>query len=124
MDCITVPPIVVGYDFRQSISFVDPSGSPPSGFDLTTASRLFSQLRGGRSHNYPLLGTLDSAGSPPGLIATSANVLTLVIPQDVTSVLEGVPKVWMDFARLDGTEWSLIPVQIGWPTVRAITVHP
>ena len=119
-----VTPIIVGYDFSQQIKFVGLNGASIPGFDLTTASRITGAVRATISDGGSPLATMDTTASPPTIIVNDASSLTFKISAALTSEMDEIPRVLIDFARLDGAEWSLLPVQVLWPTLLPATTPP
>lgn len=119
-----VTPIIVGFPFKENISFVDTAGAPLANFDLTTATRLFGQARVAAGANNPVLATFDSGKHPQNLSLINANTFSFSLTSEETSKLRGVPSIWIDFAREDLDVWSLLPGQVQWPVLLPITAPP
>lgn len=124
MSTVTVTPIIIGFPFSQGIAFVDGSGDPLAGFDLTTASRIFGEARSAPGAGNEVLAQFDSAATPPTLVANNANTLTFSMPIATTYGLAPYQTIWIDFAREDSGVWSLLPAQLQWPILIPVTAPP
>lgn len=142
---LAVSPIIIGFPFDQSIAFVDGSGNPPAGFDLTTASRIFGEARIAPGKSNELLAQFDSAAMPATLTVINANTIRWTLSVAATWKLGAAiaaaaaavaaaatgptgpaapPSIWIDFARDDAGVWSLLPMQLNWPIFVPVTAPP
>lgn len=116
---ITVRPVVIGYDFSHALEFASPTGGSPSGFpDLTTAARIVGQFRATIDAVGAPLATVDTANS--SLQAILAYALQFEVGKAATANFP-ISGVFLDFARLDGTEWTPLPVVLRWPVRLPVT---
>ena len=116
---MTVRPIVIGYDFVHALQFAAPDGGAPVGFpDLTTATRIVGQFRSQIDAADPPLAASDTSNG--SMTATSAYVLQFEILKAATALFP-LSGVFVDFARLDGGEWTPLPVVIHWPVRLPVT---
>jgi len=122
MQQIYVKPIVRGYPFAFSLRFVDAAGEPIPGFDLSAASRVRGEFRRSVEDNGTPYAAVDTAVAGT-LIVVDANTIALTISAANTANF-ATKAAWVDFARLDGGVWSLIPVRIAWPVEDPVTNPP
>jgi hypothetical protein len=74
---LTLAPIVVGYRFAFTLGFTGADGSPLSGFDLSTATRVMGQFRKSREDNGVPLATVDTQDG--SLTIVNAHSLSFVL---------------------------------------------
>jgi hypothetical protein len=117
---IPVQPISIGFDFSQSLTFVDGSGNTL--FDFTQVVRIFGQVRAAPINTGTLLATLDSLAVPPTINILSPNSINFIIPRSITSLLVGMTAVYLDFSYYNNSLWTWIPLSITWPIVDPVTV--
>jgi hypothetical protein len=114
---MTVQPIVPGYPFTSSLQFVDSSGNPPTGMTgLTSATQIAAQVRSAPGASGALLATAVVS-------VVSDYVLSFSLGANDTEIFPSTG-VYIDFARLDGTTWTPLPVLVRWPVRAPVTSSP
>jgi hypothetical protein len=121
MQQIYVKPIVRGYPFAFSLRFVDAAGEPIPGFDLSTASRVRGEFRKSAEDSGTPYAVVDTVGGTLSVVDANTIALTISAANTANFVTKAA---WIDFARLDGSVWSLVPVRIAWPVEDPVTNPP
>lgn len=112
---VPVISIVPGYAFTADVNFQAANGSPAPGLtDLTIADQIIGSVKRNVSDADPPLVTLVVVAISPTQVAFTMTALQ-------TAALTGLGVVLLDFARLDGTEWSPLPAVVQWPIRDAVT---
>jgi hypothetical protein len=115
---VEVNPIVPGFDFTQTLTFLDDKNQIP--FDFNNFDRIYGQFA-----STSIITTVDSkAAYPQTLIVMSPNSIKLHLPAVTTLNFANKTNVILDFCYLQSPIWIYIPLQIVWPIINTSLVRP